>query len=88
MVAEVPEEGFAAPAGQDGEGRTFPGCEGDGEFESWNGRYYQRPGQTLEFWFIDVEGTPVMVEANTFPASPEEDVAELTAVIDSLVLTP
>jgi hypothetical protein len=51
-------------------------------------RYYQAPGQTLEFWFLDVGGAPVMVEASWFPESPQEDVAELRAMLDTLVITP
>ena len=54
-----------------------------------NGRYYQADGQVVEDWFLDVEGTPVMVEATWFPgSSPEEDVTELRAVLDTLVITP
>jgi hypothetical protein len=53
------------------------------------GRYYQADGQVVEDWFLDVEGTPIMVEATWFPgSSPEEDVTELRAVLDTLVLTP
>jgi|GEM_PF-3058678 hypothetical protein len=53
------------------------------------GRYYQADGQMVEYWFVDVGDTPIMVEANWFPgSSPEEDVAELRAVLDTLVLTP
>ena len=56
---------------------------------NWDGRYYQAPGQVVEYWFLDVEGTPVMVEATWFPgSSPQEDLAELRAVIDTLVITP
>ena len=55
----------------------------------FEGRYYQENGQTVEYWFIDVGDTPVMVEASWFPeSSPEEDVAELHAVLDTLVITP
>ena len=54
----------------------------------WGGRYYQADGQVVEDWFLDVEGTPVMVEATWFPESPDEDVAELRAVLDTLVITP
>jgi hypothetical protein len=92
MVVEVPDEGFSA--------NGFSDCEGDGEFDGWyatayasdepltRDRYYQAPGQTLELWFVDVEGTPVVVEATTFPTSPAEDVAELEAILDTLVITP
>jgi hypothetical protein len=53
----------------------------------FEGRYYSAPGQVLEYWFLDVEGTPVMVEATWFPSSPEEDVAELRAVLETLVIS-
>ena len=65
-------------------GSTFQAWTGGG----WGGRYYQAPGQVVENWFLDLEGTPVMVEATWFPGSPEEDVAELRAVLDTLVITP
>jgi len=67
------------------------GCTGDAhmvwEGPTW-GRYYQEPGQVEELWFLDVEGTPVLVEATWLPEAPEEDVAELRAVLDTLVITP
>ena len=41
-------------------------------------RYYHDPeGQVVEYWFLDVEDTPVMVEATWVPSSSEEEVAEL-----------
>ena len=55
---------------------------------NWGGRYYQDEGQIVEYWFLDVEGTPVMVEASSFPETSEEDLAELEAVLDTLVITP
>jgi hypothetical protein len=70
------------------------GCAGDSPKAfawtggAWDHRYYQAPGQVVEDWFLDVEGTPVMVEATWFPDSPEEDVTELSAVLDTLVITP
>jgi hypothetical protein len=70
------------------------GCAGDSPKAfawtggAWDHRYYQAPGQVVEDWFLDVEGTPVMVEATWFPDSPEEDVTELSAVLDTLVFTP
>ena len=69
MVVEVPE-GCAAP--------TYQAWTGGG----WGGRYYQNNGNVVEYWFLDVEGTPVMVEAELGrpEPSPEEDVAELQAV--------
>jgi hypothetical protein len=55
---------------------------------AWGDRYYQAEGQIVEYWFLDVEDTTVMVEANSFPESFEGDVAEFRAVIDTLVITP
>jgi hypothetical protein len=55
---------------------------------AWGERYYQAEGQIVEYWFLDVEGTPVMVEANSFPESFEGDVAEFRAVLDTLVISP
>jgi hypothetical protein len=54
----------------------------------WGERYYQEAGQIEEYWLLDVEGTPVLVEASWFPESPEADLTDLTAVLDSLVITP
>jgi hypothetical protein len=58
----------------------------------WGERLYQEEGQIVEYWFLDVEGTTVMVEATRPPESDEEVVTELTAdlntVLDTLVITP
>lgn len=58
----------------------------------WGDRNYQAEGQIVEYWFLDVEGTTVMVEATRPPESSEEDVTELAAaldtVLDTLVITP
>jgi hypothetical protein len=69
-----------------------PGCADEAD-QVWNGgsfggRYYQESGQVLEYWFLDVEGTPVMVEATWADDTPEEDLAELRDVLDTLVITP
>jgi hypothetical protein len=46
-------------------------------------------GNSVEYWFLDMEGTPVMVEATQWSSDPtEEEVAELRAVLDTLVITP
>jgi hypothetical protein len=62
------------------------------DFTVWEGpnRDYRSYGgeETLEYWFLDVEDTPVLVEASWIPQSPDEDVAELRAMLDTLVITP
>jgi hypothetical protein len=47
-------------------------------------RFHQGPGQILEFWVLDVDGTRILIEANRFPDSPPEHVAELQAILDSI----
>jgi hypothetical protein len=69
-----------------------PGCNAESNWV-WDGptfgRYYhQGPGQVVEYWFLDVEGTPVMVEASWMAGMAEEDLDQLRAAIDSLVITP
>ncbi|HEU4915240.1 MAG TPA: hypothetical protein VFV13_01580, partial [Acidimicrobiia bacterium] len=67
------------------------GCTGEShsvwEGPTW-GRFYQAEGQVVEYWFLDVEGTPVMVETTRFAESSDDDVAGLRAVLDTLVITP
>lgn len=58
----------------------------------WGERLYQEEGQIVEYWFLDVEGTTVLVEATRPPESDGEIVTELNAdldaVLDTLVITP
>jgi hypothetical protein len=75
LVVDVPS-GCTGTANAVWEGPTF-------------GRYYHEPeGHAVEYWFLDVDDTPVMVEASWVPSSSEEDVTELRAVLDTLVITP
>jgi hypothetical protein len=75
-------------------GEVPAGCGGEVK-PAWTGapvfdheRWYD-PTEIVEYWFLDVEGTPVMIEASWAPGtSPEEDVAELRAMLETLVITP
>lgn len=91
LILEIPEGDYYQP------GQGFTGCDdpttpGGSTFDGWEGptfsRYYQRPGQIVELWVLDVEGSPLMIESNQFLDSPEEDIAQLLAVLDSIVVTP
>jgi hypothetical protein len=77
-------------------GRGFTTCNG-GYFYGWRAptgrdrsptRYYQGPGQELELWVLEVDGSRLLIEANRFPDSPADDVAELQAILDSLDIRP
>jgi hypothetical protein len=73
-------------------GEVPAGCGGESR-PAWSGpvfdhRWYD-PADVVEYWFLDVEGTVVMIEASWVPgSSPEEDIAELDAIVDTLVITP
>jgi hypothetical protein len=91
LVLEVPEGDYYDA--DDG----FVGCDEpnnpDGSsFDGWEGptfsRYYQRPGQIVEFWVLDVEGTPLLIESSRFRDSPEADIAELEEILGSITITP
>lgn len=44
---------------------------------------YGGPGQTNEFWFLDVEGSIVMILGRYLPDTPDESVQELRAIVES-----
>lgn len=49
---------------------------------------YGRPGQINEFWFLDVEGSIVMLLGRYLPETPDESVEELRAIIESATFEP
>jgi hypothetical protein len=53
---------------------------------SFNG--YQAPGQTEEFWILDVEGTRVVLASFDSPLSPVTDIVERNAIFDSIRIEP
>ena len=84
LLLEIPDMGTEV-------WEDFTGCD-DRYFDGYEGptlsRFYQGPHQMVEFWVLDVEGTPLLIEATWFPESPAEDVAQLQAILDSVVITP
>ena len=91
LVLEVPDGNYYEP-GQGFTGCNDPNIPDGSSFDGWEGptfsRYYQRPGQMVEFWVLDVGGTPLTIEAAQFLDSPEGDIARLQKVLDSIVITP
>ena len=49
---------------------------------------YTGPGYREEFWILDVDGTRLMIAAETSADSPAEDIAERDAILDSIVIEP
>ena len=84
LVLEVPDLGSEI-------GEEFVGCD-DGYFDGYEGptisRCYQAPHQVVEFWSLDVDGTPLLIETTWFPDTPAEDLDQLQAILDSVVITP
>jgi hypothetical protein len=69
----------------------FSDCDG-AMFKSWNDiggdRYQQGPGQVDRLWIIDVGGRRLLVDASYMPEATQQDRAELTKVVDSIVFKP
>lgn|GEM_PF-5236605 len=49
---------------------------------------YSSPGQIEEFWILDVDTPRLMIQANWFPESPSQDIAEMRAILDSIRIEP
>jgi hypothetical protein len=49
---------------------------------------YQTPGQTEEFWILDVDGTRVVLIKLDTPLSPAADIAQRDAIFDSIRIEP
>ena len=67
----------------------------DGALHSWisplnGGAFsgYDGPGQTEEFWILDVEGTRLVLVKLDSPDTPAQDVAERDAMFDSISIQP
>jgi hypothetical protein len=54
----------------------------------WGERYYQSDSRTVEYWFLDVDGTTVLVEAARPTESTKPQTRAFSAVLDSLVIAP
>lgn len=73
------------------DGAEFDDCD-QGEFCSFTEdmatvchRYQQFPGQIDELWILDVNGQVVVIDATWGETTPAADVAELRAILDSMV---
>lgn len=73
---------------------TFTGCY-DGVLASWMSPPlspafygYIAPGDTEDFWILDVEGTRVVIAALATANASAELIAEQEAVLDSIVIEP
>jgi len=90
----VPDLPVKGPGGE----HAFADCTG-GDLKSWvafvdtaepgDAFYgYTGPGYTEEFWILDVDGTRLMIAAETSAGSPAEDIAERDRILDSIVIEP
>jgi hypothetical protein len=86
MVREAPAP--VSAFGHDGDHVVIEVPKGCANASGWQWNIFLQPGDVLEAWIFDMDGHILMVEANWLAESPEEDLAELRAVVDTLVLTP
>ncbi|MGH8949314.1 MAG: hypothetical protein ACRDXF_10695 [Acidimicrobiia bacterium] len=54
----------------------------------WQWNLFLRPGDVMEAWIFDIDGEIVLVEAMWRTESQDPSLAELRAIVDTLVLTP
>jgi hypothetical protein len=90
-VPDLPVEG------DPGDDRRFTGCV-DGKLKSWVGAIdtepgdayygYTGPGFREELWILDVDGTRLVIATERSPGSPRKDVAELSAIMESIQIEP
>ena len=91
---------WVVPDPPEGAGDSWPssGCMG-GQLKSWVGFIdtaepgdafygYTGPGYREEFWVLDVEGTRLMIAAESSRGTPAQDLAELQAMVESLRIEP
>jgi hypothetical protein len=67
----------------DGELHSWIAPINDGSFYGYNG-----PGDTEEFWILDVHGTRLVLVKFDAPQSPAQDIAERDAIFDSISIEP
>jgi hypothetical protein len=89
-VPDLPVEGS-------GDNLRFTECLG-GQSKSWVAPFDTTPGDafygytgsgyTEEFWILDVDGTRLMIAAERSAGSPQDDLAELRAILDSIRIEP
>lgn len=89
-VPDLPVEGS-------GDNRRFTGCSG-GQLKSWVAPFdttpgdafygYTGPGYTEEFWILDVEGARLMIASEASSGSPQEDLEQRRAILESIRIEP
>jgi hypothetical protein len=57
---------------------------GDGSPDSAPYRFHQGPTQIDEFWVLDVDGTPVLLDLAYWPETPQEVIDEMYAIVESV----
>jgi hypothetical protein len=86
LVLRIPED----MVGTDG---IFEGCVG--ALRAWTSQIlsygywgYVRPGDTEEYWILDVDGTRLVISVLTTAGTSQELISEKQAVLDSIVIVP
>ena len=64
--------------------RPVPGDRGADPPSAGPSRYHQGPGQIDELWILDADGLLVVMDAMYGAETPDEHVAELHAILESM----
>jgi hypothetical protein len=59
----------------------------DGSTDVSPNLWAQAPGEVLEMWVLDVDGTRLVVGAGHYPDTPDEDLADMTEMVATLDIT-
>jgi hypothetical protein len=65
----------------------FTSCD-QGEYRSWDGRFYQEPGQTDDVRIFDVDGVRELLFTSYVAGTPSQSVDEMNQMVDSLEIAP
>ncbi len=68
-------------------GVSFGSCP-QGEYRSWDGRYYQQTNQTDDVRVLDFDGTRTLIFTTRFAGTPATTLTEQATMFDSLEIAP
>ena len=78
---------LTVPAGTSLVGGQAQGCA-QGEYRSWDGRYYQTAGQKDDVRILDLGGARTLIMTSQFPGTDAQYLTEQSQMFDSLEIAP
>ena len=78
---------LTVPAGLTFAAGSAQGCP-QGQYRSWDGRYYQTAGQKDDVRILDLGGVRTLIITSQFPGTDAQTLAEQSQMFDSLEIAP